>query len=167
MNPAQYDSGYRNLSRNLWKSTWPQIWSGGTFQAPPSFLEQLQVSSGEDNSAPAPVYNTPHGEKNTPLADMRDIAFDDYRWGSMMDQLTWKETYSLVRKGGGLVNEVLSCTSPQALISGDAAGIAAKYGDRRGCIYPSATVLAATSNTELIARVAELIACSPRHGTRS
>ena len=71
MNPAQYDSGYRNLSRNLWKSTWPQTWSGGTFQAPSSFLEQLQVSSGEDNSAPAPVYNTPHGEKNTPLADMR------------------------------------------------------------------------------------------------
>ena len=157
MNPAQYDSGYRNLSRNLWKSTWPQTWSGGTFQAPSSFLEQLQVSSGEDNSAPAPVYNTPHGEKNTPLADMRDIAFDDYRWGSMMDQLTWKETYSLVRKGGGLVNEVLSCTSPQALISGDATGIAAKYGDGRGCIYPSATVLAATWNTELIARAAELI----------
>ena len=75
----------------------------------------------------------------------------------MMDQLTWKGTYSLVRKGGGLVNEVLSCTSPQALISGDATGIAAKYGDGRGCIYPSATVLAATWNTELIARAAELI----------
>ena len=157
MNPAQYDSGYRNLSRNLWKSTWPQTWSGGTFQAPSSFLEQLQVSSGEDNSAPAPVYNTAHGEKNTKLADMRDIAFDDYRWGNMLDQLTWKETYSLVRKGGGLVNEVLSCTSPQALITGGAAGITAKYADGRGYIYPSATVLAATWNTELISRAAQLI----------
>ena len=157
MNPAQYDSGYRNLSRNLWKSTWPQTWSGGTFQAPSSFLEQLQVSSGEDNSAPAPVYNTAHGEKNTRLADMRDIAFDDYRWGNMLDQLTWKETYSLVRKGGGLVNEVLSCTSPQALITGGAAGITAKYADGRGYIYPSATVLAATWNTELISRAAQLI----------
>ena len=157
MNPAQYDSGYRNLSRNLWKSTWPQTWSGGTFQAPSSFLEQLQVSSGEDNSAPAPVYNTAHGEKNTRLADMRDIAFDDYRWGNMLDQLTWKETYSLVRKGGGLVNEVLSCTSPQALITGGAAGITAKYADGRGYIYPSATVLAATWNTELASRAAQLI----------
>ena len=157
MNPAQYDSGYRNLSRNLWKSTWPQTWSGGTFQAPSSFLEQLQVSSGEDNSAPAPVYNTAHGEKNTRLADMRDIAFDDYRWGNMLDQLTWKETYSLVRKGGGLVNEVLSCTSPQALITGGAAGITAKYADGRGYIYPSATVLAATWNTELVSRAAQLI----------
>ena len=157
MNPAQYDSGYRNLSRNLWKSTWPQTWSGGTFQAPSSFLEQLQVSSGEDNSAPAPVYNTAHGEKNTKLADMRDIAFDDYRWGNMLDQLTWKETYSLVRKGGGLVNEVLSCTSPQALITGGAAGITAKYADGRGYIYPSATVLAATWNTELASRAAQLI----------
>ena len=156
-NPAQYDSGYHNLSRNLWKSTWPQTWNGGTFSAPSSFLEQLQVSSGEDNNAPAPVYNTAHGEKNTTLADMRDIAFDDYRWGAMLDQLTWKETYSLVRKGGGLVNEVLSCAAPQALISGDEAGILAKYGDGRGYIYPSATVLAATWDTELITRAAQLI----------
>ena len=156
-NPAQYDSGYHNLSRNLWKSTWPETWNGGTFSAPSSFLEQLQVSSGEDNNAPAPVYNTSHGEKNTTLADMRDIAFDDYRWGAMLDQLTWKETYSLVRKGGGLVNEVLSCAAPQALISGDEAGILAKYGDGRGYIYPSATVLAATWDTELITRAAQLI----------
>ena len=156
-NPATYDTDYQGLSRNLWQSTWPQTWNGGVFSAPSSFSELLQVSSKENNNASATVYNTAHGEKNMTLADLRDVAFDDYRWGSMLDQLTWRETYSLVRKGGEMVGEVLSCTSPQAAISGDASGIMAKYADARGHIYPSATVLAATWNTELITKAAQLI----------
>ena len=120
-------------------------------------MELLKVSSGEDNNASSPVYNTAHGEKNAGVAQLREVAFDDYRWGALLDQLTWRETYSVVRKGGGMVNEVLSCISPQALINGDATGITAKYGDSRGYVYPSATVLAATWNTELITQAAQLI----------
>ena len=74
-----------------------------------------------------------------------------------MDQLTWRETYSLVRKGGGLVNDVMSCTSPQAWVSGYEAGLAYKYNDSRGTVYPSATVLAATWNTDLINQTAQMI----------
>ena len=155
--PKAYDSDYLGLTRNSWKSSWPHTWNGGTYSAPSSFMELLKVSSGEDNNASSPVYNTAHGEKNAGVAQLREVAFDDYRWGALLDQLTWRETYSVVRKGGGLVNEVLSCISPQALINGDATGITAKYGDSRGYVYPSATVLAATWNTELITQAAQLI----------
>ena len=148
--PLQYDADFMMLSRKNWEGTWPSTWQKGAFRASSSFLELLRVSSGEDNNAGAPVYNTAHGEKNTSLADLRDVAFDDYRWGSMLDQLTWRETYSLVRKGGGLVNEVLSCASPQALTCDYAAGLPAKYGDKRGVVFPSPTVMAATWNTDLI-----------------
>lgn len=155
--PAEYDSDYQSLSRSLWTKTWPGVWQGGSYKASSAFLDLLKVSSGEDSNASAPVYNTKHGEKNAALVELRETDFGDYRWGSLMDQLTWRETYSLVRKGGGLVNDVQSCSSPQALISGDESGIAAEYNDGRGYIYPSATVLAATWNTDLINQAAQMI----------
>ena len=62
-----------------------------------------------------------------------------------------------MRKGGGLVNEVISCSSPQALVSGDGAGIRIGYSKVRGFIYPSATVLAATWNTDLLTQAGQLI----------
>ena len=155
--PASLDPDFRVLSRGLWSSTWPQTWQNGSYSAPSSFQELMRVSYGENSNAPAPVYNNAHGEKNAALAELRETAFDDYRWGSLLDQLTWRETYSIVRKGGGLVNDVLSCSSPQAMICGDGSGITAKYGGERGFVYPSAPVLAATWNTELILQAAKLI----------
>ena len=136
--PAAYDSDYRQLTRSLWGSTWPVTWNGGSYSAPASFQELLKVSSKEDSKKA-------HGEKNAGLASLRETAFDDYRWGALLDQLTWRETYSLVRKGGGVVNEVISCISPQALISEEKLG------------YPSAAVLASTWNTELILQMGKQI----------
>ena len=95
--PAAYDSDYRQLTRSLWGSTWPVTWNGGSYSAPASFQELLKVSSKEDSKAEAPVYNKAHGEKNAGLASLRETAFDDYRWGALLDQLTWRETYSLRR----------------------------------------------------------------------
>lgn len=154
---SAYDPDFQGLTRSLWTSTWPSTWQDGSFAAASSFLGLLRVSAGEDSNAASPVYNTAHGEKNAALVELRDVEFDDYRWGSLMDQLTWRETYSLVRKGGGLVNDVMSCSSPQAWTSAYESGLAAKYNDSRGSIYPSATVLAATWNTELMGQVAQLI----------
>ena len=155
--PSEYDPDFHGLSRSLWTSTWPSTWQDGSFAASSSFLGLLRVSAGEDSNASSPVYNTAHGEKNAALAELREVDFGDYRWGSLMDQLTWRETYSLVRKGGGLVNDVMSCTSPQAWVSRYEAGLAYKYNDSRGTVYPSATVLAATWNTELINQTAQMI----------
>ena len=155
--PAAYDSDFQGLTRSLWGSTWPQTWNGGSYTAPSSFQELLKVSSKDDTNASSPVYNTSHGEKNAGLAELRETEFDDYRWGAVLDQLTWRETYSVVRKGGGLVNEVISCISPQALICGDGAGIRSGYSKMKGFIYPSATVLAATWNTDLLTQAGQLI----------
>ena len=143
--PSAYDSDYRQFTRSLWGSSWPVTWNGGSYPAPASFQELLKVSSKEDSKAEAPVYNKAHGEKNAGLAALRETAFDDYRWGALLDQLTWRETYSLVRKGGGVVNEVISCISPQALIF------------EGKTEYPSATVLASTWNTELILQMGKMI----------
>lgn len=155
--PSAYDSDYQGLTRSLWGSTWPRTWNGGTYTAPSSFQELLKVSSKDDSNASSPVYNTSHGEKNAGLAELRETEFDDYRWGAVLDQLTWRETYSVVRKGGGLVNEVISCIAPQALICGDGAGIRSGYSKLKGFIYPSATVLAATWNTDLLTQAGQLI----------
>ena len=132
--PAVYDSDYRQLTRSLWGSTWPVTWNGGSYSAPASFQELLKVSSKEDSKAEAPVYNKAHGEKNAGLASLRETAFDDYRWGALLDQLTWRETYSLVRKSAALTAGAVSERD-----------------------YPSATVLAATWKTELILQLGQMI----------
>lgn len=155
--PIEYDSEFVFLTRKSWDRSWPAVWHGGSYRARSTFLELLRPSYGEDNNAPVPVYNTTHGGDGKGIAALRETEFDDYQWSSILDQLTWRETYSVVRKGGGAVNEVLSCFSPRALIAGDAAGLNAKYGDKRGTIYPSATVLAATWSTELAMQEAHLI----------
>ena len=155
--PAQYDSDYQGLTRSLWGRTWPVTFGGGSYPASSSFLELLKVSSKEDNKAEATVYNKAHGEKNAGLVNLRDADFDDYRWDSLLDQLTWRETYSLVRKGGGVVNEVISCISPQGLISRYECGLSAEYDGERGFIYPSVTVLAAAWNTDLALQLAQLM----------
>ena len=155
--PAAYDTDFTYLSRNNWEKTWPSVWHGGSYRARSQFLELLRPSYSEDNDAEAPVYNTTRGGENTGIAELMDLAFDDYRWAALLDQLTWRETYSLVRRGGGKVNEAISCGAPGALISGDAVGLMAKYGGGRGVVYPSACVLAATWNTDLIAQAAGLI----------
>ena len=155
--PAAYESDYQGLTRSLWGSTWPAAWNGGSYSAPSSFQELLKVSSKDDGGASSPVYNTSHGEENAGLAQLRETEFDDYRWNALLDQLTWRETYSLVRKGGGAVNEVISCISPQALTSGDGAGIRTGYDRMKGFIYPSATVLSATWNTDLLTQMGQLV----------
>lgn len=155
--PSSYDSDYQPLTRSLWGRSWPGTWQNGSYSASSSFQELLRVSYGDDSNASAPVYNNAHGEKNAGLAELIDTELDDYRWGSLLDQLTWRETYSIVRKGGGLVNEVLSCTSPQALIAGDESGLASVSGKERGFVYPSVPVLAATWNTDLILQMAQLV----------
>ena len=155
--PMEYDSDHRQLSRSLWGSTWPSAWNNGSYSAPSSFQELLKVSSNDDNKAEAPVYNNAHGEKNAGLAELRETAFDDYRWGAVLDQLTWRETYSLVRKGGGLVNEVISCISPQALMGGGSLRQSSGSGNSAERFYPSATVLASTWNTDLITQMGQLI----------
>ena len=156
-NPATWKDGYTPLSRRDWAGTWPVLFEGGSWNAPSGFLEALHVTSGEDASAPAPVYNSPHGDRNTNLIRLRGIEDDDYRWNSLLDQLSWRETYSLVRKGGGLLNEVVSCSLPQSIVADYANGLSASYGGEAAVKYPSAPILAATWNEELIEEMASVI----------
>lgn len=155
--PATWNEDYVPFSRNDWEGTWPVVYKGGSWEAPVKFLEAMRTSNTEDTAASAPVYNTAHGDSNTPLISLRDIEDDDYRWNSMLDQLSWRETYSLVRKGGGMLNEVISCASPQADIAGYANGLDAAYGGAHAVRYPSAPILAATFNEALVEKMAALI----------
>lgn len=146
--PSAYNSDYKGLTRSNWRGTVPsQAYQGGSYSAPSALLAALNVSSGENSGASSPVYNTVHGEERQTLASLRGTALSDYHWSWLLDQMTWRETYTLVRKGGGVINEVLTCSAPQAVIRGGSLGT----------LYPSATVLAATWDTELIGRMAELI----------
>lgn len=146
--PLTYDSDYKGLSRSDWAGTMPvQAYQGGSYTASAALLSALTVSSQENNDASSPVYNTVHGDQRQTLAALRGTALSDYRWSWLLDQMTWKETYTLVRKGGGLLNEVLTCSAPQAVIASGSLGT----------LYPSATVLAATWDIDLIEQMAELI----------
>lgn len=146
--PATYDAGFQKLTRSDWTGTMPtEAWQQGNYTASSSLLSALSVSSGEDGNASSPVYNTVHGEEYLTLAALREASTSDYHWNWLLDQMSWKENYSLVRKGGGVINDVLTCSAPQAQIAEG----------RIRTLYPSSTVWAATWDTNLIRQAAELI----------
>ncbi len=151
MDIRSVDTDFAYLSRSDWSGTWPTCYKDGEWKVHSKFLEQIQVSSSDTENASAPVYNSPHGDENLTLAQLRTVESGDYRWENLLDQLSWKETYELVSKGGGLTNEILSVGAPNAKESGST------YGIEGGFTYPSATVLAATWDRDLLEELGSLI----------
>ncbi len=145
------DTEFRYLTRADWNGTWPSLHKNGEWKIHSKFIEQVQVSSSDSGNASAPVYNSPHGEENLRLAQLRTAKTGDYRWENLLDQLSWKETYELVSKGGGVTNEILSVGAPNAQERGDAFGL------EGGHRYPGATMLASTWDTKLMEKLGELI----------
>lgn len=153
----RYDSSFRYLSRADWEGTWPVLYAEGQYKAPARLLEDLRSSAGEERSASSPVYNTIHGSDVLQLAALAGVKAEDYRWGWLMDQFSWRETYRYVRKAGGLTNAVTASGVPEAFGKEGSSGLTGEDGRASGMLYPSAGVLAAAFDTALARRVGQLI----------
>lgn len=152
-----YDGSFRYLSRTDWTGTWPVYYADGNFKAPSSLMERLRAGQDSIRESASPVYNTAHGDTNLQLAELVGVGAEDYRWGWLMDQLSWRETYSYVRKAGGITGAVASCGIPETFGKTGAAGLEDADGKAAGMIYPAPAVLAASWDEKLVQRIGQLV----------
>lgn len=103
------------------------------------------------NTFDAPKYDDPNavmpvtGAKNgLTIEDMADVAYDDAKWDSLLDQLTISEMNQLIGTGGYANAKVDSIGLPATIECDGPAAIKNNYTGQSGTAYPAATMIAAT-----------------------
>lgn len=156
-----YDADFAYLSRSDWTGTWPALYADGSFEAPEELLDDLAVPVPEDSAdAEMPVFETVTSESGElMLADLIGADFDDPRWEDLLNQVSKKELYNLVRHGGYGTYAVGSIGLPGTIHKDGPAGISSTLaGGNLSCMaYPPEVVVASTWNLELVEEFGKMI----------
>ena len=143
-----YDDGFAYLSRADWQGTWPATYADGSWTAPDELLSALEVSYEDDPAATEPTFGADNG---LTLAALIGADYDDPRWDQLMDQMSKRELWDLIRQSGYLSDHIESIAMPAVALKDGPAGISATLmGGNISCMsYPVEVVLASTWNVEL------------------
>lgn len=109
----------------------------------------FDASKYDDPDAVMPVTGAKNG---LTIEDMADVAYDDAKWDSLLDQLTISEMNQLIGTGGYANAKVDSIGLPATIECDGPAAIKNNYTGQSGTVYPAATMIAATWSKELAAR---------------
>lgn len=109
----------------------------------------FDASKYDDPDAVMPVTGAKNG---LTIEDMADVAYDDAKWDSLLDQLTVSEMNQLIGTGGYANAKVDSIGLPATIECDGPAAIKNNYTGQSGTAYPAATMIAATWSKELAAR---------------
>lgn len=109
----------------------------------------FDASKYDDPNAVMPVTGAKNG---LTIEDMADVAYDDAKWDSLLDQLTISEMNQLIGTGGYANAKVDSIGLPATIECDGPAAIKNNYTGQSGTAYPAATMIAATWSKELAAR---------------
>ena len=155
-----YDSDFVYLSRSDWEGTWPTTYADGSWEAPEEFVEALEISYEEDDSATMPETDTVSDEYGElTLAMLIGADYDDERWDALVSQMSVDELWNLVSQSGYLSYGIESIACPQVTLKDGPAGISATLtGGNVSCMsYPSELVLASTWNVDLVYEVGVMV----------
>lgn len=109
----------------------------------------FDASKYDDPNAVMPVTGAKNG---LTIEDMADVAYDDAKWDSLLDQLTISEMNQLIGTGGYANAKVDSIGLPATIECDGPAAIKNNYTGQSGTAYPAATMIAATWSKELATR---------------
>ncbi len=109
----------------------------------------FDASKYDDPDAVMPVTGAKNG---LTIEDMADVAYDDAKWDSLLDQLTVSEMNQLIGTGGYANAKVDSIGLPATIECDGPAAIKNNYTGQSGTAYPAATMIAATWSKELATR---------------
>lgn len=109
----------------------------------------FDASKYDDPDAVMPVTGAKNG---LTIEDMADVAYDDAKWDSLLDQLTISEMNQLIGTGGYANAKVDSIGLPATIECDGPAAIKNNYTGQSGTAYPAATMIAATWSKELATR---------------
>lgn len=102
-----YDSSFTYLTRSDWEGAYPTTYD---FVATSDVLAALAVQEGADD--PNATMPTTGAQNGLTLAMLRETPADDSAWDDLLDQMTAKEMYNLVRVGGYQTQAVNSVGAP-------------------------------------------------------
>ena len=173
------------MSRGDWEGTTPKGWSDGVVLHWNDQIAIDQDSLGRQGETKLPTvpdeypkYDTFKNGEVLSLIDLRvnedgsEIPYDDPRWDTLLDQLSWKDYTDVIpsgmRRTGPVVSinkkETLDHNGPSGLTqpySSGPLGLAATTNDpnknSKAMCYPSGGILAATFNVDLLYDVGDLI----------
>lgn len=106
------------------------------------------------------------------LINMKGVAYDDEKWETFMDQLTYEQMAVLCVNGLRMTYGIEEIGKPQTVDHNGPSGVTQKYSighegyayqtndpnmDMKGTCYPCNGIVAATMNTKLVEEVGELI----------
>ena len=106
-------------------------------------------SKYDDPNAVMPVTGAKNGLS---IEDMTNVAYDDAKWDTLLDQLTVSEMNQLIGTGGYANAKVDSIGLPATIECDGPAAIKNNYTGQSGTAYPAATMIAATWSKELATR---------------
>lgn len=158
---CNYDEDFAYLSRSDWSGTWPEVYGGGKLEASEELLKALELPEvKEDGNAQMPEFEAVTNETGElKLADMIGADFEDKRWDDLLNQISKKELYDLVRHGGYGTYAVSSIGLPGTIHKDGPAGISSTLaGGNLSCMaYPPEVVVASTWNAELVEAFGRLV----------
>lgn len=142
------------LSRNDWQGTYPSAVKLTCTSA--KMIEDMQYGHDpvENEEDEMPLYNTIGQYGQLTLAMMMNLEYDDPMWEELLNQLTWEETNILCSYGSNAVAGAESVAAPGAKVKDGPCGIGIANTNLDSLMaIPSATLMAATWNEELIEKM--------------
>lgn len=177
-------------TRTNWDGTTPKNWDGGVVLHWNEHIDADQSSLGRqgetalpETDAEYPIFDTYQKDADgksviMALIDLRvdadgnKIPYEDERWNTLLDQLSWEDYANLIPTGMRRTGQIDSINKPETLDHNGPSGLTQPYSanarglatetndplkDSRAMCYPSGGVLAASFNVDLMYNIGDLV----------
>lgn len=142
------------LSRTDWENTWPQTVNGRDFGVTDAFVNESMLSNRTTNNPNEYTEMPATGvETDLKLIDLKGAAYDDPRWQTLLDSLTFQEMSDLYNNGAFRTNAISHIGKPVTIESDGPVGFTNFMSDADvyGTVsYASEVVMGSTWNTVLV-----------------
>ncbi|MCD7885270.1 MAG: glycoside hydrolase family 3 C-terminal domain-containing protein [Lachnospiraceae bacterium] len=146
------------VSRSDWTGTWPE--EAVTFSASDEIMLADLASNKEiveDEDAEMPTYGADNGFSLIMLrsTDEEEISYDDERWDTLLDQMTYEEQSILVTNAVYGTSGISSIGLPATTANDGPTGVVSS---NENLSFPSEGIWASTFNLDLIAKIGDALA---------
>ena len=173
------------MSRKDWNGTTPKSWDDGVVLHWSDAIAADEVKYGRQGETKVPEVNMEYPKYDTfvngkvmSLIELRvdengnEIAYDDPKWDTLLDQLSWEDYTGLIPSGIRRTGDILTINKMTTLDHNGPSGLTQPYNsganglatttndpnkESRAMCYPSGGVLASTFNIDLMYDIGNLI----------
>jgi beta-glucosidase len=158
---VNYYENFTYLTRSDWNGTFPKnAYKNGSWSLPEQLKNDLEfyradevINNSEDTEN---VYDST--STSYTVTDLTEVAYNDEKWDSIVNQLSWSDMTRLVRLGGYSTIKIDKIGLPMTQDKDGPSGISGTLVGGTSCMaWPVETVFASTWNDVLIEEVGVMI----------